>query len=134
VKKPAEREEVSEETAPEGEHSTVFVKNLNFSTTEESLQNLFSKVGKARSVSIARKCNMRDPAHPLSMGFGFVEYASHSTALKAIKHLQHCELDGHKLELKLSHRESTRFCTKSKSIQTTNKTEVGQTSCEEHSL
>lgn len=105
VKKPAEREEVSEETAAEGEHSTVFVKNLNFSTTEESLQNLFSKVGKARSVSIARKCNMRDPAHPLSMGFGFVEYASHSAALKAIKRLQHCELDGHKLELKLSHRE-----------------------------
>ena len=103
VKKAAEREEVLEETADE--HSTVFVKNLNFSTNEESLRNLFSKVGKARSVSVARKCNMKDPAHPLSMGFGFVEYASHSVALKAIKRLQHCELDGHKLELKLSHRE-----------------------------
>ena len=81
------------------------MKNLNFSTDEESLANLFSKFGKTRSVSIARKRNMKDPSHPLSMGFGFVEYVNHSSAMKAIKGLQHSELDGHKLVVKLSHRE-----------------------------
>ena len=53
--------------APEDKHSTVFVKNLNFSTDEESLGNLFSKFGKTRRVSIARKRNMKDPSHPLSI-------------------------------------------------------------------
>ena len=101
-------EQVTQETSksPEDKHSTVFVKNLNFSTDEETLGNLFCKFGKTRSVSIARKHNMKDPSRPLSMGFGFVEYVDHSSALKAIKCLQHSELEGHKLELKLSHRET----------------------------
>ena len=101
-------EQVTQETSkpPEDKHSTVFVKNLNFSTDEKILGNLFSKFGKTRNVSIARKRNMKDPSRPLSMGFGFVEYVDHSSALKAIKCLQHSELEGHKLELKLSHRET----------------------------
>ena len=49
---------------------------------------------------------MKDPSRPLSMGFGFVEYVNHSSAMKAIRGLQHSLLDGHKLELKLSHRET----------------------------
>lgn len=90
-----------------GDHSTtLFVKNLNFSTTEEALQNHFSRVGKIRTVTIAKKRNMKDITCPLSMGFGFVEFASHELAMKAIKEKQHLELEGHRLELKLSHRET----------------------------
>ena len=89
-----------------GEQCTVFVKNLNFSTTEDALKDLFTTVGRVKSASIARKRNSKDPSNPLSMGFGFVEFERPRNAQKAIKRLQHTELDGHKLELKLSHRNS----------------------------
>jgi multiple RNA-binding domain-containing protein 1 len=42
----------------------------------------------------------------LSMGYGFVEYMTAEGAMEALKTLQHHELDGHKLELKISHRET----------------------------
>lgn len=89
-----------------GEQCTVFVKNLNFSTMEDALKDLFTTVGRVKSASIARKRNLNDPSKPLSMGFGFVEFERPRNAQKAIKRLQHTELDGHKLELKLSHRNS----------------------------
>ena len=82
---------------------TVFVKNLNFCTSDDSLMSLFARVGKVKSAKIARKRNMKDPSRPLSMGFGFVEYVSHKEASRAIRELQHVELDSHRLELKLSY-------------------------------
>lgn len=94
----------NEAEAAEGQQYTVFVKNLNFATEENSLKEVFSRVGGLKKVEIARKRNMKDPSHPLSMGFGFVEFATPEQAQRALKDLQHTELDGHKLELKLSHR------------------------------
>lgn len=40
----------------------------------------------------------------LSMGYGFVEYIKKQSADKALKTLQHTDLDGHHLELKISNR------------------------------
>ena len=116
-KRPSEKaveskEENKEETVASsepGEQCTVFVKNLNFSTTEDTLRDLFSKIGRIKSASIARKRTVKDPSKSLSMGFGFVEFERQRNAQKAIKRLQNSELDGHKLELKLSHRESHSF-------------------------
>ncbi len=112
-KQPSEKAVESKEEAvagsDPGEQCTVFVKNLNFSTTEDALRDLFSKIGRIKSASIARKRTMKDPSKPLSMGFGFVEFERQRNAQKAIKRLQNSELDGHKLELKLSHRESHSF-------------------------
>lgn len=88
------------------EGTTLFVKNLNFNTCEDSLQSLMTRVGRVKSVSIAKKLNMKDPSKPLSMGYGFVEFTTRKAAMKAIKNLQHSDLDGHKLELKLSTREA----------------------------
>ncbi|XP_038059469.1 probable RNA-binding protein 19 [Patiria miniata] len=93
--------EEEEETEPE---TTIFVKNLNFETTEESIRKLFSQCGHLKSVTISRK---KDPKHPgtmLSMGYGFVEYKKRKSAQKALKELQHSTLDDHSLKLKLSHR------------------------------
>ena len=104
-KSEGKKREEAVDSAP-SEQCTVFVKNLNFSTTEDALRDLFSKVGKVKSSSIAKKRNMKDPSKPFSMGFGFVEFEQPKGAKKAIKQLQHSELDGHKLELKLSHRET----------------------------
>ena len=102
----SEKKEETIVTSEPGEQCTVFVKNLNFTTTEVALSDLFSRIGRIKSASIAKKQNMKDPSKPLSMGFGFVEFERPRNAQKAIKRLQHSELDGHKLELKLSHRES----------------------------
>lgn len=54
---------------------------VNFDTTEEALKAAFGVLGTVRSVTIAKKKNTKtigkdkDKAF-LSMGYGFVEYAS----------------------------------------------------------
>jgi multiple RNA-binding domain-containing protein 1 len=93
----------------ESTSSTLYVKNLSFSTTEASLQSLFSSVAPVRAVSISRKKNTKarpgtnDPAF-LSLGFGFVEYRTAAEATKALQQLQGAELDNHKLDIKVSSR------------------------------
>lgn len=81
---------------------TLFVKNLNFSTAEESLKKAFSKCGSLKSCSISKKKSRTGTL--LSMGYGFVEYTKPEYANKALKLLQHTMLDDHQLELKLSDR------------------------------
>eukprot|EP00871_Galdieria_phlegrea_P003519 jgi/Galph1/4168/GphlegSOOS_G2846.1 len=87
----------------------IFVKNLDFGTTQDQLRQLFGKIGPLRSVTIAKKKNTKDPsAVPLSMGFGFVEYASEKDAERALNQLQGTILDRHALVLKISERSGGR--------------------------
>ncbi|XP_059844270.1 probable RNA-binding protein 19 isoform X1 [Hypanus sabinus] len=81
---------------------TLFVKNINFSTTEESLRKVFSKCGSLKNCTISKKKSRTGSL--LSMGYGFVEYAKPEHANKALKLLQHTMLDDHQLELKISDR------------------------------
>ena len=103
--------QIKEGEMEEGDNAatgTVFVKNLNFSTNEDSLRKLFSEVGHVKSVMVARKRNPKDPSTSLSMGYGFVEYESKTIAIEALKTLQKKVLDGHTLELKFSnHKNAT---------------------------
>ena len=46
----------------------IYAGNLNYATTEETLENLFSKFGQVISSTI-----IRDSATNLSKGFGFIE-------------------------------------------------------------
>ncbi|XP_041642367.1 probable RNA-binding protein 19 [Cheilinus undulatus] len=94
-----EEEEEEEEAAP---GSTLFIKNLNFSTTEEKLQETFSKCGKVKSCSISKKKDKTGKL--LSMGYGFVQYQTAEAAQKALRQLQRCTVDDHHLELKISER------------------------------
>ncbi|XP_015682553.1 probable RNA-binding protein 19 [Protobothrops mucrosquamatus] len=95
-----EEEEEEEEGSLPG--CTIFIKNLNFSTTEDTLKEVFSKAGVVRSCTVSKK---KDKAgNLLSMGFGFVEYKKPEYAQKAIKQLQACSVDGHQLEVKISER------------------------------
>ncbi|PIK53368.1 putative RNA-binding protein 19 isoform X2, partial [Apostichopus japonicus] len=96
-----EKAEEEEETEPE---STLFVKNINFDTFEETLQNVFSKCGKVKSVVISRKRDPYKSDELLSMGFGFVEFFKRGHAMRALKELQHILVDEHQLELKVSNR------------------------------
>lgn len=59
----------------------IYIGNMNFSTTEESIKNLFSKYGDVDSVEI-----IKDKYTEQSKGFGFVEM-SDDDAEKAISSL-----------------------------------------------
>lgn len=86
----------------EAANNTICVKNLNFSTTESSLEKLFHQCGSVRKVTVARR---KDPKRGLlSMGFGFVEFSTAKQAEQAIEKLQSAVLDGHALNLKVSHK------------------------------
>nr|AAI63877.1 RNA binding motif protein 19 [Danio rerio] len=98
-----EEEEEEEEDDQILPGSTLFIKNLNFITSEETLQKTFSKCGVVKSCTISKK---RDKAGKLlSMGYGFVQYKTPEAAQKAMRQLQHCTVDEHQLEVKISERE-----------------------------
>ncbi|OEL19567.1 Multiple RNA-binding domain-containing protein 1 [Dichanthelium oligosanthes] len=85
------------------ESRSVFVKNLNFKTTDESLKQHFStklKSGSLKSVKV--KKHVKNGKN-VSMGFGFVEFDSVETATSVCKELQGTVLDGHALILQLCH-------------------------------
>ena len=90
---------------------SIFVKNLNFSTTEDQLNEAFTQAGfNPRAVKIPTKAapvkrqiaSESSETKQLSMGFGFVEFSSEEEAMKAMKSLQGKLIDGHSLEIKLS--------------------------------
>ncbi|XP_075219928.1 putative RNA-binding protein 19 isoform X2 [Lycorma delicatula] len=94
-------DEFMEEPEPD---TTLFVKNLNFSTDENSLKKHFLKCGKIASVNVGRKKDPSKPGVLLSMGYGFVQFYKKNSLNNALKSLQQSELDGHKLEIKRSNR------------------------------
>ncbi|KAK2574541.1 putative RNA-binding protein 19 [Acropora cervicornis] len=53
------------------------------------------------------------------MGYGFVEYKKRSDALNALKKLQNSSVEGHNLELKMSHRTKNDKVSKRKSASLT---------------
>ncbi|CAG5132481.1 unnamed protein product [Candidula unifasciata] len=91
------------DTEPE-EEATIFVKNLNFASTDEQLLQHFSKFGQIHSATVAKKKDPKTPGQLLSMGYGFVQFMKKADAKEALKNLQNSELDGHNLELKMSNR------------------------------
>ncbi|XP_043724842.1 multiple RNA-binding domain-containing protein 1-like isoform X2 [Telopea speciosissima] len=85
------------------ESRSLFVKNLNFKTSDESLRKHFSenvKEGKIQSIRI--KKHLKN-GNTLSMGFGFIEFDSVETGTNVCRDLQGTVLDGHALILQLCH-------------------------------
>ena len=89
-----------------GSIPTLYVRNLNFATTEESLKNFFQKHCKVRSVRIPKKSaavsKSSAPPKQLSMGYGFVEFFSDSDMNSAVQSLKGQLLDGFALEVQTS--------------------------------
>lgn len=85
-------------------NTTLFVKNLSFETTDESLKKHFSSCGKIASAQVSKKKDAQNPGKLLSMGYGFVQYFLQSSVVEALKNLQGSKLDGHALEIKRSNR------------------------------
>lgn len=72
----------------------IYVGNLSYSTTEETLRNQFSQFGEVVSVAI-----IMDKMTNRSKGFGFVEMAEDAAAADAISTLNQKEIDGRKVRV-----------------------------------
>jgi len=93
------------EDAPEtADTSTLFVRNLNFTTTTDRLTETFKPLEGFMSARVNTKTDSKKPGQVLSMGFGFIEFKSKSQAQAALKAMDGYELDAHKLLIKASHR------------------------------
>lgn len=93
------------EDAPEPEAtnvSTLFVRNLNFSTTTERLSEAFAPLSGFRSARVKTKIDPKRGV--LSMGFGFVEFNNPETASAALRAMDGFNLEGHQLKIQASHK------------------------------
>lgn len=93
------------EDAPEPEISdvaTLYVRNLNFTTTTERLSEAFQPLSGFRSARVKTKIDPKRGV--LSMGFGFVEFTNAETATAALRAMDGYDLEGHKLQIKASHK------------------------------
>ena len=68
--------------------------NLSYSTTEDTLRDLFKAVGEVASVSV-----ITDRMTGRSRGFGFVEMAEESAAQQAINQLNGRMVDGRSIRV-----------------------------------
>ncbi|BFZ64076.1 Multiple RNA-binding domain-containing protein 1 [Saitoella coloradoensis] len=84
--------------------ATLFIKNLSFKTETAGLIELFKPLNGFLSARVKTKPDPKRPGQTLSMGFGFVEFASKSTAMAAMNAMQDVTLDGHKLQIKVSNK------------------------------
>ncbi|XP_065865872.1 multiple RNA-binding domain-containing protein 1-like [Euphorbia lathyris] len=85
------------------ESRSLFVKNLNFKTSEDSLKKHFSEQMKDGKISSVRIKKHLKNGKNVSMGFGFLEFDSVETAASICTVLQGTVLDGHALILQLCH-------------------------------
>jgi multiple RNA-binding domain-containing protein 1 len=93
-----------EDTPEAVDTSTLFVRNLNFTTTSDRLTEAFKPLEGFMSARVNTKTDPRKPGQVLSMGFGFLEFKSKSQAQAALKAMDGYELDAHKLLIKASHK------------------------------
>lgn len=67
----------------------IYVSNLSYDTTTESLQELFAEYGEISSANI-----IKDRDSGRSRGFGFVEMPNDTNAQKAIDELNNSDFEG----------------------------------------
>lgn len=104
-----------DEDTIDGPTVSIFVKNLNFATTSQRLTEAFQALPGFIVAKVKVKPDPKKSGSTLSMGFGFVEFRTKEQANVAISTMNDYVLDGHKLQLKLSHRQSRSTSTSSKS-------------------
>lgn len=72
----------------------IYVGNLSYSTTEETLRNQFSQFGEVETVTI-----IMDKITNRSKGFGFVEMTDDDAARDAVSTLNQKDIDGRKVRV-----------------------------------
>lgn len=84
--------------------STLFVRNLNFSTTSERLREVFKPLDGLVSARVKTKPDPKHAGKLLSMGFGFLEFKTKEQAQAALAAMDGHNLDGHELLIRASHK------------------------------
>ncbi|KAG9088075.1 Multiple RNA-binding domain-containing protein 1, partial [Ceratobasidium sp. 370] len=84
--------------------ATLFVKNLAFATTDESLNSAFRSLPGFAFARVQTKPDPKRPGSRLSMGFGFIGFKSVESARRALSGLQGVVIDGHALQVKFAKR------------------------------
>ena len=81
----------------------IYVRNLSFQTTEDSLSELFGRHGSVNSVAI-----ITDRITGRSRGFGFVEMSDAGEGQAAMEAINGQEVDGRTLKVNEAHARSER--------------------------
>ena len=81
----------------------LYVGNLSYSTTEESLNGLFAQFGEVLSTTV-----IKDRATGQSKGFGFVELADEAAADKAIEEWNGKEFEGRRIRVNVAEERAPR--------------------------
>ncbi|KAK4555819.1 Multiple RNA-binding domain-containing protein 1 [Recurvomyces mirabilis] len=84
--------------------ATLFVRNLNFSTTTPILTETLRPLAGFLSARVKTRTDPKKPGQILSMGFGFLEFASSHQAQAALQAMDGYLLEGHKLQIRASHK------------------------------
>ncbi|KAK1149579.1 Multiple RNA-binding domain-containing protein 1 [Aspergillus melleus] len=84
--------------------STLFVKNLNFSTTNQKFVETFRPLEGFVSARVKTKPDPKKPGQTLSMGFGFVDFRTNEQAQAALAAMKGYSLDQHELVIRASHK------------------------------
>lgn len=78
-------------------NAKLYVGNLSYGTTDQVLQETFSKAGQVKSASVITDRDTRR-----SKGFGFVEMSSDEEAAKAVEMFNGIEMDGRKIVVSIA--------------------------------
>ncbi len=81
----------------------IYVSNLSFDTTSESLKELFAEYGETTSANI-----ITDRGTGFSRGFGFVEMPNQDDGRKAIDELNDSEFEGKTIKVSIARPRSDR--------------------------
>lgn len=96
--------ERDDKQASDGPSTSLYVRNLNFSTTTEELANAFGELDGFLSARVKTKMDPKKAGQVLSMGFGFVDFRTKEQAMTAADAMDGSTLAGHTLAVKASHR------------------------------
>lgn len=97
-----QKDSVAEATP--GTSATLFVRNLNFTTTSDRLTEAFKPLDGFLAARVKTKTDPKKPGQVLSMGFGFLEFRSHQQAQAALQAMDGYSLENHKLQIRASHK------------------------------
>ena len=84
--------------------TTLYLKNLAFSTTQDHLTQVFSHLPSFSYARIQTKTDPKRPGGRLSMGYGFMGFKDPESAKKALKSVHGFVLDGHALHVSFAGR------------------------------
>ncbi|XP_037025606.1 probable RNA-binding protein 19 isoform X2 [Bradysia coprophila] len=99
----AEPDSVEDDTDPEL-GTTIFLRNLNFTTREAAVREHFQKLGAIHMIQVAMKKDPENPQNRISLGYGFIQFKRKTVAERALSTMQFTTIDGNKVELKRSDR------------------------------